>query len=89
MKEVVKLVTAEELAKLLRFERANGSFYAFLRSLGITPVPHRRGVFDPVFVRRRLDELQGLLPPGVSEPAGLTDGKRALLARRSRRGEAD
>lgn len=75
----IRLITAEELAHELRFEGTTSSFRKFCKEAGIQPVPGRRDRFDPVAVRCRLNEIQGL---GI----GLQNDSEGALARsRARR----
>lgn len=83
---MLELISTEELAQQMRYTSANSAFRNWLIQLRITPVPGRRGYYDPVLVRRRLDEAQGLAshnedrqaPPPVED---------LIVQRRARRGE--
>ena len=80
---LLELITTEELAKMLRYSGANSAFREWCVSLRITPVPGRRGFYDPKLVRRRLDEAQNLLESGAtaaSGPQSLVEQRRARLA---------
>lgn len=69
----IHLVTAEELARELRFEGTTSSFRRFCRAAGIEPVPGRRDCYDPAAVRYRLDAIQGLgKSTGSSSQGALT-----------------
>lgn len=57
---MIDLISADKLARRLGYEGATSSFREWCASLRITPVPGRRGFYDPALVRRRLDEAQGL-----------------------------
>lgn len=81
---MINLIPAEELAARLGYSGVTSRFHDWCASLRITPVPGRRGYYDPALVRRRLDEAQGLVTP----PSGEAEGRRSLVAaRRARRGE--
>lgn len=81
----INLIHADELAKRMGYASANSSFREWAASLRITPVPGRRGLYDPVLVRRRLDEAQGLLMTMPNTPdRPLTHVEK----RRARRGAA-
>lgn len=56
----IQMMTGNELARALGFEGVTGSFRNFCQAVGIKPLPGRRDCYDPVAVRRKLDELQGL-----------------------------
>lgn len=77
----------EQLAHELGYSGANSSCRNWLAAMGIMPVPSRRGWYDPLLVRRRLDEAQGLL--GQSPEAASTNAPISLTEqRRARRGRA-
>lgn len=81
----IQLITSKELAQASRFARANQPFRNWCRSLGIEPVPGRKGIYDPKHVRTRLDMAQGLLSsdPTIgpnAEVVRLTDARRARIA---------
>lgn len=78
----IRLISIEQLAQELGYSGANSSCRDWLATLRITPVPGRRGWYDPLLVRRRLDEAQGLLwqtPEAASTnaPISLTEQRRA------------
>ena len=80
---LLQLITTEELAKTLGYASANSAFREWCVSLRITPVPGRRGYFDPKLVRRRLDEAQNLYDAGLAPATGtqsLVEQRRARLA---------
>lgn len=79
-----RLMTADELAHEMGYTSANDAFRRWCSQLRITPVPGRRGVYDPVLVRRRLDEAQGLV--SVENGAGGEAALTPLEQRRARRG---
>ena len=58
----IELLKTEQLAKMCGYTSASPAFRLWCASLGITPVTGRRDVYDPILVRQRLDEAQGLLP---------------------------
>ena len=77
----ITLLSAEELALAQGFAGVNDSFRAYLTNVGISPVPHRRGYFDPQYVRARLNSVQGLFDAGVAavetQPVSLVEQRRA------------
>jgi len=62
----IQLLKTKEVAKLLGFSTPSPSFRSWCRRMNIEPVPGRRDVYDPVLVRMRLDEAQGLSSTGKS-----------------------
>lgn len=77
---MIDLIHMDDLARKLGYASANHSFREWCVSMRITPVPGRRGYYDPNLVRRRLDEAQGLLvaPAAQAErPVSLTEARRA------------
>ncbi|WP_146159717.1 hypothetical protein [Rhodovulum imhoffii] len=79
----IRLIKTEELAALMGYSSANSAFREWLVSLRITPVPGRRGYYDPLLVRRRLDEAQGLATVEQSREGQPVD---LVAQRRARRG---
>lgn len=81
----IKLISAEELAKECGYDKASNAFRQWCSNLKITPVPGRRGFFDPALVRQRLDEAQGLtVPPEMAMqavPGSLVQRRRERLGR--------
>jgi hypothetical protein len=77
---MIDLVPARELARKMGYAGPNDAFRQWCRKIGIAAVPGRRGVYDPVLVRRRLDEAQGLIdaPP---KPDSLVAQRRARLGK--------
>lgn len=79
----ITLLSAQELAISQGFSSANDSFRMYLKNAGITPVPHRRGYFDPKHVRARLNSIQGLHDDRVAstdtQPTSLVKMRRARL----------
>jgi hypothetical protein len=78
----IRLLSINELAQELGYSGANSSCRDWLANMRITPVPGRRGWYDPLLVRRRLDEAQGLLrqapeSAASSYPVSLTKQRRA------------
>lgn len=59
--DTVMIVTAEELALLVRYAGATSSFRTWLHRVGIEHLPDRPGHYDMKLVRNRLDAAQGLL----------------------------
>ena len=56
----ITLISSDQLAVRFGYEGPNGAFREFCKRLNIRPVPGRKSFFDPLAVRRRLDEAQGL-----------------------------
>ena len=80
---LIDLMTGEALARRVGYGGATNAFRDWCAKLRITPVPGRRGYYDPVLVRKRLDEAQGLISDGEVFTGALTP----LRARRARNGE--
>ncbi len=80
---VIDLMTGEALARRVGYGGVTNAFRDWCAKLRITPVPGRRGYYDPVLVRKRLDEAQGLASDAASESGSMTP----LEIRRARRGE--
>lgn len=78
----IDLVHSDELAARLGYSGTNAAFRDWCASMRITPVPGRRGYFDPALVRRRLDEAQGLVPQAEPGAGSLTASWRASRAAR-------
>ena len=57
---MISLISGDELASQLRFDGVSSSFRKFCKEAGIEPVPGRRDCYDPVAVRYRLNEIQGI-----------------------------
>ncbi len=57
---MIDLITGDELAARLRYKGQTGAYRAFLKETGICPVPGRKDCFDPVAVRQKLNDAQGL-----------------------------
>lgn len=66
----IQLITADELARELRFDGPTSAFRKFCKSAGIEPVPGRRDCYDPVAVRHKLNEMQGLGTSSKPGPQG-------------------
>lgn len=80
---MIELIHMEDLAHKMGYASANSAFREWCRTMRITPVPGRRGFFDPTLVRRRLDEAQGLIGPAAGEgqrPMSLTEQRKARRA---------
>ncbi len=75
----IQLISAEDLARRLGYAGANNAFRDWCAQVGIKPVPGRRGFYDPVAVRRRLDVVQGLADatPDGARPMSLVEKRRA------------
>lgn len=56
----IRLINGEDLARELLFESPTSAFRKFCRQAGIEPVPGRRDCYDPLAVRHKLNEIQGL-----------------------------
>jgi hypothetical protein len=80
---VIDLMTGEALARSAGYGGVTSAFRNWCAKLRITPMPGRRGYFDPKLVRRRYDEAQGLASEATSEPGSMTP----IEKRRARRGE--
>jgi hypothetical protein len=80
---VIDLMTGEALARRVGYDGVTNAFRDWCAKLHITPVPGRRGYYDPVLVRKRLDEAQGLISDGETNTGAMTP----LQARRARNGE--
>ena len=81
MQDHLQLIPTPQLALMFGYSKPSTSFYDFCRRIGISPVPGRRGWYDPKFVRNRLDAAQGIC---VTEREAT--GEASLVAqRRSRR----
>lgn len=78
----IELVSSEDLASRLGYSGTNAAFRGWCVSMRITPVPGRRGYFDPALVRRRLDEAQRLLAAQSGEAEGFVAARRARRATR-------
>lgn len=78
--ETIRLISATDLASAFGYSSANDAFRAWCHAMMITPVPGRRGWYDPRLVRRRLDQAQGLQ---VSMPEGGVQGS-LVMQRRAR-----
>lgn len=67
------LISGEDLARMHGYSAVTSQCRAWWRSLGIEPVPGRRGVYDPKCVRVCLDRAGGLAVPeakyGLEEPS--------------------
>jgi hypothetical protein len=62
----LRLMTGEELAKLMCYDGVTSGFRAWCRQLGIKTVPGRKNVYDPVHVRARIDAAHGIDHPPTS-----------------------
>jgi hypothetical protein len=78
----IRLVSADELARMWGYEGATTSFNDFCKRMRITTIPGRRGWYDPHLVRRRMNEVQGLFPPpnAPDKPMSLVEQRRARNA---------
>lgn len=78
----IDLVSSQDLASCLGYSGTNAAFRDWCVLMRITPVPGRRGYFDPALVRRRLDEAQGLISVQSEEAEGFVAARRARRAAR-------
>jgi hypothetical protein len=83
MQTAISLISADDLARQLGYGGATSAFRQWCVSARITPVPGRRGYYDPALVRRRLDEIQGLTASAEDRAGG---GLSLVDQRRARRG---
>jgi hypothetical protein len=83
------LMTGAELAEAMRYSGVTSAFRQSLRMLGITPVPGRHDIYDPLLVRHRLNVAQGMLPPasGASGVATVDKPLSKTQQRRNRNGK--
>lgn len=75
----IQLISGEELAESLKFSGITSAFRTWCAEVGIVPVPGRKNVYDPSFVRHRLNSIQNMgaiANGGVSAPS-LTEQRRA------------
>lgn len=87
---LLTLLTEEELMVATRFAGSARSFRSWCRTIRISTVPGRKGLYDLKLVRARLDEVQNLVqPPASITPANLEQAPISLVdERRARRGRA-
>jgi len=83
------LMTGAELAEAVRYSGVTSAFRHSLKMLGITPVPGRHDIYDPLLVRHRLNVAQGMLPPasGASGAANMDKHLSKTEQRRMRNGK--
>lgn len=84
MQKEIQLIPTPELASLFGYAEPSASFYDFCKRTGISPVPGRRGWYDPKLVRARLDAVQGMteaVRDAVSKPS-LVAQRRARRAQK-------
>lgn len=77
---MLDLIPSEELAARMGYSAPTNQFRTWLKTMNITPVPGRRGYYDPSLVRRRLDEAQGLLAASADASDSLVAKRRARRA---------
>lgn len=82
--DLIRLVSSAALAESLGYAGPNDAFRVFCNRIGVTQVPGRRGWYDPLLVRRRLDEAQGL----IGEAKAAERAPSLVEKRRARRGAA-
>jgi hypothetical protein len=83
---MVGLIDGANLARLWGYDSTTNAFREQLARLRITPVPGRRGWYDPRLIRRRLDEAQGLTMVPISA-TGTERPMSALEQRKARNGK--
>ena len=66
--DMIRLVSAAEVAACLGYSGPNDSFRKFCASAQIRPVPGRVGWYDPRHIRDRLDKVQGIDAPTQDRP---------------------
>lgn len=70
---MIDLITGAELAERLRFQGQTGAFREFCKKTGIQPVPGRKDCYDPVAVREKLNQAQGIAQSTASASANLLE----------------
>jgi len=70
---MIDLITGAELAERLRFQGQTGAFREFCKKTGIHPVPGRKDCYDPVAVREKLNQAQGIAQPTTAMGANLLE----------------
>ena len=82
MRNQIELIPTPQLALMFGYSEPSTSFYDFCRRTGISPVPGRRGWYDPKLVRVRLDAAQGISEAGreVAAQPSLVAQRRARRA---------
>lgn len=83
---MLELISTNDLARKMGYSSANTAFREWLVSLRITPVPGRKGYYDPMLVRRRLDEAQGLVGDADEHNQVSARPVDLIAQRRARRG---
>ena len=58
---MIEFISASELAMRFGYAGANDGFRNFCREIGIRPIRRNPHFFDPVHVRSRLNEVQGIV----------------------------
>ena len=77
----VTMISGDDLAARFLFSGKTAAFRAWIKRLGITPLPGRRDVYDPVQIRACLDKAQGLgaslrpetTPVNTNKPVSLVE----------------
>ncbi len=77
------MISSHTLAAQMGYTGPTAQFRAWLKEMDITPIPGRRGVYDPKLVRARLDAAQRLREPALSAPAEKTSLVASRKARRN------
>ena len=77
------MISSHKLATDMGYSGPTSQFRAWLKEMNITPVPGRRGVYDPKLVRARLDAAQRLHEPALSIPVEKTSLVALRKARRN------
>ncbi len=83
MQNQLQLIPTPKLALMFGYSEPTNSFYDFCRRNGISPVPGRRGWYDPKLVRARLDAVQGIEISGSEDKSVLS----LVAQRRARRAQ--
>jgi len=76
---MIQMMTGDQLAASFLYSGQNAAFHDFRKRLGIQPVPGRRDCYDPIAVREKLNQAQGI---NSAVPAG---GRDVLEMSRKRR----
>ena len=56
-----RILTATEAARYLGYPAMTAAFYAYMRTIGIAPLPDRKGAYDRVAIDAALDRASGLV----------------------------
>ena len=77
---MLDLTPSEELATRMGYSAPTNQFRTWLKTMNTTPVPGRRGYYDPSLVRRRLDAAPDLLTATAEASDSLVAKRRARRA---------